>query len=276
MKRTITLGHSPDADDAFMFYGLATGKVSTDGLRFRHILQGIQTLNERARRAELDVTALSVAAYPHVADRYAILNSGASIGDGYGPMIVARRKMTKASLSHALIAVPGELTSAFLTLKLYLGEFRYIVVPFDKIFAAVKKGQVDAGLIIHEGQLTYRQEGFTQVVELGRWWKRETSLPLPLGVNGIRKSLGAPLCRKISHILHASIAYGLKHRAEGIAHARQYGRGLDRHHADKFIGMYVNDFTLNLGASGRKGIRELLKRGRKADVFSSVPPIEFV
>ncbi len=259
-----------------MFYALARNKIDTGGLRFVHELCDIQTLNERAHRGELDVTALSVAAYPSVASLYNVMSCGASIGDGYGPIVVATRPMTKSQLAVRRIAIPGELTSAFLALRLYLGEFQFCVVPFDKIFDAVKRGEADAGLIIHEGQLTYAHEGFRCVMDLGRWWKRETGLPLPLGVNGIRRSLGAPLCRQINKILRESIRYGLEHRREAVAHARKFGRGLDRAKANKFIGMYVNDFTVDLGSRGRLGIREFLRRGRSAGLFPSIPPVKFV
>ena len=274
--RAITLGHSPDADDAFMFYALATGKIQTDGLKFRHILQDIQTLNHRAQHGELDVTAISVAAYPWVADRYSILPCGASIGDGYGPLVVSRKTMTPSQLQKSRIAVPGEMTSAFLALKLYLGDFCHIVVPFNKVFDSIKHGRADAGLIIHEGQLTYLREGFRFAVDLGRWWKQTTGLPLPLGVNGIRKDFPPSLVRKISGILTASIRYAMTHRAEAIEYARQFGRGLDRRCADRFIGMYVNDFTLDLGARGRRGIREFLKRGQEARILPPTGPVEFV
>ena len=245
-------------------------------MKFRHVLQDIQTLNERALQGDLDVTAISVAAYPWVNKRYAILACGASIGDGYGPVVVSRKTMTRAQLKKGCIAIPGEMTSAFLALKLWLGDFRCIVVPFNKIFDSVKHGRADAGLIIHEGQLTYPREGFRLTVDLGCWWKQETGLPLPLGVNGIRKDFPPSLARKISCILTASIRYAMTHRAEAIAYARSFGRGLDRRCADRFIGMYVNDFTIDLGARGRRGIREFLKRGRKAGILPPTGPVEFV
>ncbi len=274
-SRPITLGHSPDADDAFMFYALAKGEIETGGLKFRYVLQDIQTLNERAQRGELDVTALSVAAYPFVEDQYMILSSGASIGDGYGPVVVSCKKVTPSQLGKCLIAVPGEMTSAFLALKLYLGCFRHVVVAFDQVFDAVKSGQADAGLIIHEGQLTYRDEGFHLVCDLGRWWKRETGLPLPLGVNVIRKDIPLEIARKISGILSASIRYSLAHRADAVAHALRFGRGLDHRHADRFIGMYVNDYTLDLGTRGQRAIREFLRQGQEIQGGQPLRGIKF-
>lgn len=275
-RRTLTLGHSPDADDAFMFWGLATNTVPTDGLRFRHILKDIQTLNERARHRELDVTAISAAAYPHVARHYAILSCGASLGDGYGPIVVARKRIPRRKLATARIAVPGEMTSAFLALRLCLGDFPYVVVPFDKIFAALKKDRADAGLLIHEGQLTYREEGFEKILDLGRWWKEQTGLPLPLGINVVRRDLGMSVCRKVNRILRESIRYGLKHRLAALAHARRFGRGLDRRRADRFVGMYVNRFTLDLGARGRRGVREFLWQGATAGLIPPLRALEFV
>jgi len=272
----ITLGHSPDPDDAFMFYALATGKLETDGLDFEHILQDIQTLNERATRGELHVTAISFHAYAYVLDKYALLPSGCSMGDKYGPMIVARSTMTKARLARSLIAVPGTMTTAFLALKLFMPEFRYVVVPFDQIFRAVKEGKADAGLIIHEGQLTYQREGLKLHVDLGKWWFETTGLPLPLGGNVVRKDLGTPLMKQISTLVKKSISYGLDHRPDAIAYALNYARDMDLPLADRFVGMYVNDWTLDYGDRGREAIRTLLRRGHKAGVIPNPVELEFV
>ncbi|MCX6900291.1 MAG: ABC transporter substrate-binding protein [Verrucomicrobia bacterium] len=276
--RTITLGHSPDPDDAFMFYALAAGKIETGDLHFQHILQDIQTLNERATRGELDVTAISIHAYASVLDKYALLPSGASMGDGYGPMIVSKTKRTKDEIAKMRIAVPGRMTSAFLAMRLWLGrDFDHVVVPFDQIFAVVKRGDADAGLIIHEGQLTYRNEGLELCVDLGAWWKEDTGgLPLPLGGNAIKKSLGAPLMSRISPLLTESIRYGLAHRAPAIAHAMAYARDMDAPLADKFVGMYVNDWTLDYGDKGREAIRLFLRRGYEAGVIPQPVELEFV
>jgi 1,4-dihydroxy-6-naphthoate synthase len=278
----LTLGHSPDPDDAFMFYALAAGKIDTGGYEFDHILQDIQTLNERAHRVELDITAVSIHAFAYLMDNYALLSSGASMGDGYGPMIVARGPLTKEDLRRVTIAVPGELTSAFLALQLYLGgkageAFRHEVVAFDEIPAAVKSGRVEAGLLIHEGQLTYAREGLVLVDDLGAWWGAETGgLPLPLGGNAIRRSLGADRIAALSKLLRESIAYGLEHRADAVRHALPLGRGLSEAEADRFVGMYVNGLTLDYGERGRAGVREFLKRGAAAGLIPDVGEIEFV
>jgi 1,4-dihydroxy-6-naphthoate synthase len=276
--RTITLGHSPDPDDAFMFYALAAGKMDTGELRFEHILQDIQTLNERATRGELDVTAISIHAYASVLDKYALLPSGASMGDGYGPMVVSKMRRTKDEIAKMRIAVPGRMTSAFLALRLWLGrDFDHIVVPFDQVFASVKRDDADAGLIIHEGQLTYQKEGLQLCVDLGAWWKEETGgLPLPLGGNAIKKSLGAPMMSRISRILTDSIRYGLDHRAPAVAHAMAYARDMDMPLADKFVGMYVNDWTLDYGDKGREAIRLFLRRGHEAGIIPQPVELEFV
>jgi 1,4-dihydroxy-6-naphthoate synthase len=279
--RKITLGHSPDPDDAFMFYGLAKELVPTHGYRFQHILQDIQTLNERARRGELDVTAISIHAYAYVSEQYALLPSGASMGDGYGPMIVAKEKFTKAEIAAKKIAVPGTMTSAFLALQLWLGkpaaQFNYVVVPFDQIFQAVKSGQADAGLIIHEGQLTYRNEGLVVCEDLGIWWGRENGgLPLPLGGNVIHKRFEPAERKEISDILTASIQYSLDHRAEAVQHALAYARDMGRDLADKFVGMYVNHWTLDYGEKGREAIRRFLGRGFEEGLLPHRQELEFV
>ncbi len=277
-QRTITLGHSPDPDDAFMFYALATDQIETGNLRFQHILQDIQTLNERATRGELDITAISIHAYAYVLDKYALLPSGASMGDGYGPMIVSKKKYSKDDIAKLRIAVPGLMTSAFLAMRLWLGrDFNHIVVPFDHIFEAVKRGEADAGLIIHEGQLTYQKEGLELCVDLGAWWKEDTGgLPLPLGGNAIKKTLGTPLMSRISTLLTESIRFGLDHRAPAVAHAMAYARNMDTPLADKFVGMYVNDWTLDYGDKGREAIRLFLRRGYESGVLPKPVELEFV
>jgi len=285
----LRLGHSPDPDDAFMFYALARNKLPTGRYRFEHILQDIQTLNQRARRGELEITAISIHAYPYVADRYALTSCGSSMGDGYGPMIITRQPMTLEQLKGSTIAIPGELTTAFLALQLCLGKgtthgdrqsapgaFRYILVPFDEIPRFVATGQADAGLIIHEGQLTYRQLGLHLVIDLGIWWQEMTGLPLPLGGNCIRKDLGPDVCQEVTDILKQSIQYSLDHRDEAVEYALQFGRDLDRNLADRFVGMYVNHWTLDYGPRGREAIRRLLSAGASAGLVPPVPDIDFI
>src|ERR1051325_3813726 len=286
-ERTLTLGHSPDPDDAFMFYALAKGLIPTRGLRFEHILQDIQTLNERATRGELDVSAVSIHAYAHVCDQYALLPSGASMGDGYGPMLVAKQKLSREQIAQKKIAVPGTMTSAFLALQLWLDGTRnskpetrnlnYVVVPFDQIFQAVRFGAADVGLIIHEGQLTYRNEGLEVCEDLGIWWGRENDgLPLPLGGNVIHKRHDPKLRKAISDILTASIQFSLDHRAEAVAHALQYARDMDRDLADRFVGMYVNHWTLDYGEKGRESIRRFLGRAHERGLIPHRQEVEFV
>jgi len=277
----LTLGHSPDPDDAFMFYALAKHLLPTPGYEFEHILQDIQTLNERATRAELDITAISIHAYAYVLKDYALLRSGASMGDNYGPMIVGKRAFTRDKLRSYRIAVPGLMTSAFLALQLFLGvpakQLNFVVVPFDEIFEAIARGDADAGLIIHEGQLTYETEGLVLSADLGQWWHEETGgLPLPLGGNAVKKSLGQKAISELSQILYDSIKYGLDHRAAGVAHALPLGRGLDSVLADKFIGMYVNELTLDYGDRGKKGVREFLDRAHHAGLIPAPVELEFV
>jgi 1,4-dihydroxy-6-naphthoate synthase len=286
MPRTeaLSLGHSPDPDDAFMFFALAENKINTRGWSFSHVLQDIQTLNERATRGELAISAISIHAYAHVLDKYALLPCGASMGDGYGPMLVVRQGVTFPTEPAALlewlrtqtIAVPGLMTSAYLSLRLYMGEAKTVVIPFDEIFAAVTAKRADVGLIIHEGQLTYAQEGFEKVLDLGEWWKAETGLPLPLGGNVIRKDFTPQERSEINVVLRESIEYGLEHRAAGVAHALPLGRGMGEVLADKFIGMYVNDYTLDYGDSGRAAIREFLGRAHKAGLIPAPVALEFV
>ncbi len=278
---TLTLGHSPDPDDAFMFYGLAKGLVPTHGFRFEHVLQDIQTLNERATRGELDVSAISIHAYAYVSDKYALLPSGASMGDGYGPMLVAKQKFSKEEIAGKKIAVPGSMTSAFLALQLWLSkparELHYLVVPFDQIFRTVRSGQADVGLIIHEGQLTYQNEGLQVCEDLGVWWGRQNDgLPLPLGGNVIHKRFEPAVRTLISAILTASIQYGLDHRAEAVEHALEYGRDMGRDLADKFVGMYVNHWTLDYGDKGRESIRRFLGRAYERGLLPQKQELEFV
>ncbi len=276
--KQITLGHSPDPDDAFMFYGLAAGKIDTKGWLFTHVLQDIQTLNDRATRGELDITAVSIHAYPYVADRYALTSCGASMGDGYGPMVVARSPMSVEDLRGKTIAIPGERTTAFLALNLLLGRgaFRHTIVMFDQILRYVADGRADAGLIIHEGQLTYTQQNLHKVVDLGQWWKSTTGLPLPLGGNCIRRDLGKQAMTEIAAILKNSIEYSLAHRPAAVEHALQYARDMGKDLADRFVGMYVNDWTIDYGETGRRAIRELLRRGHEAGLVPDLLSLDFV
>ena len=274
----LRLGHSPDPDDAFMFYGLAANKLATNGWSFEHVLQDIQTLNERALRGELEITAISIHAYPHVADKYALTNCGGSMGDGYGPMVVTRKEMKVDELRGLRIAVPGRMTTAFLTLNLLLGvdAFEPVVVEFDRILDHVSSGKSDAGLIIHEGQLTYQQNNLHKVVDLGEWWKETTGLPLPLGGNCIRRDLGQAAMVEVAGILKQSIEFSLANRSEAVQHALQYARDMGSELADKFVGMYVNDLTIDYGDTGRRAIRELLDRGHKLGMVPEVGEIDFI
>jgi 1,4-dihydroxy-6-naphthoate synthase len=276
-KQLIRVGHSPDPDDAFMFHALANGKIDTGDLAFVHELQDIETLNRRALKGELEVTAVSIHAYAHLLDQYALLPSGCSMGDRYGPMVVARKLVSIADLEGLRIAVPGTMTTAFLTLRLLLREsFAFEVVPFDQIIDAVASGKFDAGLIIHEGQLTFQNQGLHLVVDLGVWWQEKTGLPLPLGGNVVRKDLGKPLMKRISDFIKQSIRYGLDHRQEALQYALSYARDMDVALADKFVGMYVNDWTLDYGPRGREAVRRLLDEGHKAGIVPSVAAVEFV
>src|SRR5947209_17573076 len=270
--RTIHLAHSPDADDAFMFWALAAGKIDTGDRRYEHELADIETLNRRALSGELEVTAVSLHAYAHLADRYALLAHGASIGDRYGPRLVARTRPpadVRAALAApgALVAVPGELTTAFLTLKLYQPAARHVVVPFDQIEDFVAAGKADAGLLIHEGQLTYGDRGLHLWADLGEWWYQETNLPLPLGGNVVRRDLGEELMRAIARDLKASIEYGLAHRAEALRHAQGFSRGLDTARTDRFVGMYVNTYTVDYGSTGPRALTELLSQAYAAKLI---------
>jgi 1,4-dihydroxy-6-naphthoate synthase len=274
----IRLAHSPDPDDAFMFYGLATGRVDCGPYQFEHILQDIQTLNERAMRGEYEMTAISMHAYPYVADRYQLTACGASMGDDYGPMVVTREPASVEQLSGKTIAVPGLMTTAYLTLQLLMGKdsFTPRVVMFDRIPEAVVAGEVDAGLLIHEGQLTYASQGLALVVDLGKWWMAQTGLPLPLGGNVVRRDLGARVCHEITEIMKSSIRYSLEHRREAVEYALRFGRGLDLRLADCFVGMYVNEWTLDYGPRGREAVRRLLAEGAAAGLVPEVGAIEFV
>lgn len=276
-KRKIVVGHSPDPDDAFMFYGLAHGRIDTGDLEFHHVLQDIETLNRRALRGELEVTAVSIHAYAHLLDKYALLPSGCSMGDRYGPMVVARKPVAVSDLASLRIAVPGTMTTAFLALRLLLpGGFTHEVMPFDRILNEVAAGHFDAGLIIHEGQLTFQKQGLHLVVDLGVWWQEKTGLPLPLGGNVVRRDLGSDTIKRISRYLKESIRYGLEHRAEALEYALQYGRDMDRALADKFVGMYVNDWTLDYGPRGRAAVARLLEEGHRAGIIPSAVAVEFV
>ena len=290
----LKLGHSPDPDDAFMFYGLAKDKLPTGRYRFEHVLQDIQTLNQRAMKGDLEITAISIHAYPYVADKYALTSCGASMGDQYGPMIVARQPMALSDLRGKTIAIPGKLTTAFLTLQLCLGKgqekgsrnpsaasqlnpaFFYEVVHFDQIPAYVRDGKADAGLLIHEGQLTFETMGLHLLIDLGMWWHEKTGLPLPLGGNCIRKDLGRETMQEVTDILKESIQFSLDHRAEAVEYALQYGRDLDRELADRFVGMYVNHWTLDYGDRGRAAIDRILAEGAAAGLVPKVSGIEYV
>ena len=273
---TIHVAHSPDSDDAFMFYALAAGKIDTEGLTYVHELQDIEGLNQRAMRGELEVTAVSIHAYAYLSDRYSLLPHGASMGDRYGPRLVAREPADRSEVKGKRIAIPGPLTSAYLALQLYEPDFTPVFTPFDAIEDAVVTGEVDMGLLIHEGQLTFAERGLHLVADMGEWWFQETGLPLPLGGNVVRKDLGPELTRKISRHLRDSIAYGLEHRVGALDHAMQYARGLDRSKADTFVGMYVNDWTLDYGDRGRQAVRLFLQRGVEAGLVKKPVTVEFV
>jgi 1,4-dihydroxy-6-naphthoate synthase len=281
-QQVIRVGHSPDPDDAFMFHALANDKIPTGNLKFVHELQDIETLNRRALNGELEVTAVSIHAYAFLLDKYALLPTGSSMGDKYGPMIVARKRLAPKDLPGLKIAVPGTLTTAFLTLKLLYESLHshtplaFEVVPFDQILGVVAAGKFDAGLIIHEGQLTFRNQGLSLVADLGVWWQDKTGLPLPLGGNVVRKDLGESTMKEVSRLIRASIQYGLDHREEALAHALNYARDMDVKLADKFVGMYVNHWTLDYGERGRAAIRRLLEEAHKAHIIPNPVELEFV
>src|SRR4029453_4426980 len=265
----ISLAHSPDSDDAFMFYGLARGKVPTEGLEVAHVLTDIETLNREAARGTHEVTAISFHAYPYVADHYALMPCGGSIGDGYGPLLVAREPLSPADIAGRTVAVPGILTTAYLALRLFAPGAETRVVPFDRILEEVHEGRADVGLIIHEGQLTYGGHGLHKVVDLGAWWKEQTGLPPPLGGNAVRRDLGEDLMRRLTRIVRETVRYSLAHRADALAYAMSFARGMDPRIADRFVGMWVNDMTVDIGERGRQAVQELLDRGHAA---GGIPP----
>jgi 1,4-dihydroxy-6-naphthoate synthase len=272
----IRLGHSPDPDDAFMFWALAEGRVDSRGFEFEHVLEDIQTLNEWALEGRLEVTALSLHTYPHVQDTYVLLPHGASMGSGYGPIVVGRRAYSRDELRGLEIAVPGRMTTAFLVLRMFLGDFRYREVPFDRIIDEVKSGRAEAGLLIHEGQLTYADEGLHKSVDLGEWWLLETGLPLPLGVNVARRDVGQDRLRDLSAVLRDSIQAGLDNRGEAMRYALRFGRGLDEQLGDRFVGMYVNELTCDYGEEGRQAVMELLRRAERLGVYDQPVRVQFV
>jgi 1,4-dihydroxy-6-naphthoate synthase len=275
-RTTITLAHSPDSDDAFMFYGLATNKIPTGGLHFQHLLKDIQTLNEEATRGTYDVTAISFHAYAYVADKYALLPHGASIGDNYGPIVVSREPATAADIPRLKIAIPGKLTSAFLALRIFNSEFEYEVVPFDKIIEAVQDGRCDAGLLIHEGQLFYESKGLHKVLDLGEWWHSRRGLPLPMGGNVIRRDLGPALIKEVSRLLRESINFSLTHREDALQYAMQFARDMEPELADRFVAMWVNDLTLDYTERGREAVRLLLHEGFERGIIPNQVPVDFV
>jgi len=274
--RTISVAHSPDSDDAFMFYGLATNKLETDGLKFEHTLKDIQSLNEDAKKGIFDVTAISFHAYCYVADKYALLPHGASIGDNYGPILVAKEPRPVDEIPDMKIAIPGELTTAFLAMRIFNSDFEYEVVPFDEIIDAVQKGKVDAGLLIHEGQLFYKQLGLDKILDLGEWWHDETGLPLPMGGNVIKRELGEDLMREVSGHLKRSIEYSLENRDDALSYAMQFARDMPPELADRFVAMWVNELTLDYGDRGREGVKLLLDRGFEAGIIPNKVEVEFV
>ena len=274
--REIKLAHSPDSDDAFMFYALATHKLSTPGYKFTHVLSDIQSLNEAALTETYDVTAVSFAAYPSLRDKYVLLDCGASFGEGYGPIVVAAKSLKPQDLQGKRIGVPGLKTSAYLTMKLFEPDFEAVVMPFDKIMEAVKNEMVEAGLLIHEGQLFFPQLGLHRIVDLGVWWQAHTGMPLPLGGNAVRRSIGPEVGRLISRTIRDSVSYGLEHREEALNYAMQFAREMDTELADKFVGMYVNKWTLGYGEKGKKAVRELIERGTAAGLLPGPPTVEFL
>lgn len=276
LRTIIEVGHSPDADDAFMFYAVTAGKIETGELEFRHVLTDIETLNRWAMEGKLPVTALSLHAYAYVADRYALLPHGASMGRRYGPIVVSQRPLSPEELRHETIAIPGTLTTAYLALKVCVGEFPYAVLPFDQILGAVVEGRYGAGLLIHEGQLTYQDHGLVNSLDLGVWWHDRTGLPLPLGVNAVRRDLGQKRMRQIAEFLQASIQYALRHREEALTYAMGFARGMDRSSTDTFVGMYVNELTLAYGQEGRRAVELLLQWGFERGVLPRRIDLDFV
>jgi 1,4-dihydroxy-6-naphthoate synthase len=274
--REISVAHSPDSDDAFMFYGLATNKVRVSGLKFSHTLSDIETLNRKARESFYDLTAISFHAYPFLQENYALLSSGGSVGDGYGPMIVANKEYTVEQIKKKKIAVPGTLTTAYLVLKLFAPDIQTEVVPFDQIIPQIIEGRYEAGLIIHEGQLTYAKSGLQRIVDFGKWWREQTGLPLPLGGNAIKRELGTELMREVSDALKESIQYALDHREEALEYAMQFARDLDRQLAGRFVSMYVNERTLDYGVEGRQAIARLLEMGYEQGIIPLKPKLDFL
>lgn len=274
--KTITVAHSPDSDDAFMFYGLATNKLETNGLKFEHTLKDIQTLNEDAKNGVYDVTAISFHAYAYVADKYALLPHGASIGEKYGPIVVSKERYKPEDIPNLKIAVPGELTSAFLALRIFNRNFEYAALPFDEIIDAVKKGKADAGLLIHEGQLFYKQEGLNKVLDLGEWWFEKTGLPLPMGGNAIKRDLGEDLMRRVSRALHKSILYSMENREDALTYAMQFARDMPSELTDRFVAMWVNDMTLDYGERGKEAVRRLLQEGYENGIIELQVEVDFV
>jgi len=273
----IRVAHSPDSDDAFMFYALAKGLIDTGELSFDHVLKDIETLNREAFEGTYEVTAVSIHAYAHFDDRYALLGSGASMGDGYGPVLVAREPIAAEQLASKKIAIPGRLTSAALALKMWNPSLQTVTYAFDEIMPAVQSGEVDAGVVIHEGQLTWEEEGFSKIVDLGVWWAEETGgMPLPLGGNVIRRDLGEEMCARVAALLKESIQYSLDHREEALDYALAYGRGLDREKADRFVGMYVNELTVDYGERGRRAMRDFLDRAANERLIPKVPRLDFL
>ena len=275
-RREFVIAHSPDSDDAFMFYALATRKLRPRGLKLTHHLEDIQTLNRKAHEGVYEITAISIAAYPYLCSGYRMMSTGASIGDGYGPLVVASYPWAPEDLKGKKVAVPGELTTAFLALRLFQPEIEHIVVPFDRILEAVKDGKADAGLIIHEGQLTFDRQGLHRVVDLGRWWQEQEQLPLPLGAVAIRRDLGPEMHQEMQKLVRRSVEYAMEHREEALSYALQFGRDLDQRLADKFVGMYVNEFTIDMGDRGRAGIRRMLQLGQQRGLIPGVAEIDFV
>lgn len=276
MTMKISLAHSPDSDDAFMFYGLASGHVPTDGLEIEHVLSDIETLNRRAMEGRHEITAISFHAYPHVAERYRLMPCGGSIGDGYGPLLVAREPLDPADIRGKMVAVPGTLTTAYLALKLFAPDVRTVVVPFDEVFDAVRAGRADVALVIHEGQLTYAGAGMHKVLDLGAWWKKETDLPLPLGGNAVRRDLDEALVRRLTSLVRQTVQYSLAHRPEALEYAMRFARGMQDGIADRFVGMWVNDMTVDCGERGRRAVQELLDRGHDAGIIPRRVNVDFV
>ena len=276
IKAKIRVGHSPDPDDAFMFYAIAHNKIKTDGITFSHVIEDIQSLNRRAFKAELEVTAVSAYAFFQITDRYALMPCGASVGENYGPLLVSNKSIYAKELEGKIIAVPGLDTTAYLALRLFLPKFRELVVPFDQILATVEKGEADAGLVIHEGQLTYEKLGFKKVADLGEWFYEMTRLPLPLGVDVIRKNLGKDIIRKVTKLLKNSIEYGLENRQEALQYALKFGRGIEEDTNDRFVGMYVNDYTVDMGRKGKEGLMTLHRAALDSGLIKKAAKIDFV